>query len=182
MTSFGNGAAASSSNGITAWSGVRSASAARAPCSSVRRQRVGELQRAADQRQEEREVLARARVGLPERPDLIEELLDRGDAAGDPERRRLAHRQRREHRPPRRSEQRHDAAVGMTDEVIAFAELRCDLVRLHLEVDPLQRRPGRVTAPREEHALEPVRQSPLLQPGRLGISDAPVDEDDARHK
>ena len=51
--------------------------------------------------------------------------------------------------------------------MVALAQLRRDLVRLLLEVDPLERRPGRVTAPREEDALEPILQRPLRRPGRL---------------
>ena len=40
-------------------------------------------------------------------------------------------------RAARRREQRHDAAVGMADEMVALAQLRSDLVGLLLEVDPL---------------------------------------------
>ena len=114
--------------------------------------------RAADERQEEREVLARVSRPASRTPDPGEELLDRGVAARDAEGRRLADRQRREHRPARRREQRDDAAVRVPDEVVAVAQLGRNVVGLLLEVDPLERRAGRVAAPREEDALEPVLQ------------------------
>ena len=69
----------------------------------------------------------------------------------------------------------------MADKVIAVAQFAGHVVRLLLEVDPLERRTGRITAARDEHALEAIGQRALLRPGRLGVAHAAVDEHDPRH-
>ena len=69
----------------------------------------------------------------------------------------------------------------MTDQVIPVAQRAGHVVRLLLEVDPLERRTGRVAAARDEHALEATGQRALLRPGGLGVAHAAVDEHDPRH-
>jgi hypothetical protein len=53
----------------------------------------------------------------------------------------------------------------VTHQVVAAPQFRRYVVRLLLEVDPLERRTGRIAAARDEHALEPVGQRSLLRPG-----------------
>ena len=180
MTSFGNGAAASSSSGISAWSGVRSAIAARAPCSSAGGSGSG------------------SRIALPT-SGRKNSRYSRGPAARTT--RSCARNSSTAGWP--RATPKHggsptvsDASTGFraaassettapyecADEMVALAQLGRDLVRLLLEVDPLERRPGRIAAAREEHALEPILERALRRPRRGGVPDAAVDEDESRHK
>src|SRR6266498_6120391 len=66
----------------------------------------------------------------------------------------------------------------MTDEMVAVAQLRRHVVGLVFEVDALERRSRRIAAAGQEDALEPPLERALLRPGRLGVADAAVHEDD----
>ena len=69
----------------------------------------------------------------------------------------------------------------MTHQMIPVAQLARHVVSLLLEVDPLERRTGRIAAARNEHALEAIGERALLRPGRLSVPHAAVDEHDPRH-
>jgi hypothetical protein len=110
---------------------------------------------------------------------LREEVLDRGVPARDAERRRLVDCERADGALGR-DQQRDDTSVGMADEVVSGLHDRADFGCLLLEVQALEWRIRRVAGAVDDHELEPFRERPHGLPGRGAVSDAPVNEDDAR--
>ena len=66
-------------------------------------------------------------------------------------------------------EQRDDAAVGVADEVRSGLQELLEPYRLVLEIDLLDVRPGRKTAPVRRHDLEPVGEGFLGAPGQVRV-------------
>jgi hypothetical protein len=145
------------------------------------RELVGRLRLAADDSHEpfgERPRVARPRAEM--RVQALNQAVDVRVAARHAEGRRLADRQREDRLRPSGSDQHPDhAAVGMAHQMGAVLEQRRQLLRLLLEVDSLQRRVGRIApAVGRDERVTPL-QRPQRTPGRLGVSAAPVDQQDA---
>src|SRR5438128_1033018 len=81
---------------------------------------------------------------------------------------------------PCSDEERDHAAVGMADEMRAVLEQRCDLLRLALEIDPLERGIRRIAAPRRDHEPEALREGELCRPCGRAAAPAAVDEENTR--
>src|SRR5262249_58533930 len=137
------------------------------------RQRLGDREGAADEREEELKVGARVARRAIER---AEELLDRGISSRHAEGRRLVDRQR-PNRLPRRNQQRDDAAVRVADEMVAGPDDLTDLPGLLLKVDALQRRGGRIAGPGGDREVGTPRPPPdgfPRRPPRSGASPDPA--------
>ena len=125
MTSFGNGAAASSSSGITASHGGRSAIAARAPCSSSGGSGSGRrVALPTSGRKTRRYVAGSCGPAAKKRLELCDQLVDRRDvraptpnAGGS-----LTVSERTSLRRAGRQQQRDDAAVRVADEMFPVAQ------------------------------------------------------------
>ena len=121
-----------------------------------RRQRLGLAHAASDDAEKAAQVRRRfVRARGEERGQLGNQPFHLGPPAGDPERRRLAHRQRTNTlRLPRRDEERDDSAVRVADEMCSILEQRRQLLGLFFEVDLLERRIRRIATPVRDHELE----------------------------
>jgi ribonuclease Z len=110
--------------------------------------------------------------------ELGDELLGDGVAADEGERRRLDHRQRADGLgTPGRGEQRHDAAVGVSDEMRTGRKECGDVRCVAFEVDAAVRRRAPEPAPVHEQQLEVGGKRTLLRPRLLAPAEAAVHED-----
>jgi hypothetical protein len=176
MTSFGNSDAASSSSGISAWSGGRSAIAARAPASSVGGKESGICSVAPTSGgKNSRYALgslgtSRSKCAMnASTAGCLRATAKAGgsttvsDASGAPG-----------------AEQRDDGAVRVGNEMVAGLEEIAKLASLVLEVDRLERPIRRVPAPSRDHEREPDGERLLRVPAHRAGSYAPVDENKTR--
>ena len=164
-TSFGNGAAAAASSGISASCGGARPSRPRALLERAR-EAVRHVERAADDRQEPaQELLRRVAASAANSASIrATNAVDGRIAARDAERRRLDDRQRAEHRAAAAASSAITAAVGVPAEVVARPEEPGELGGLLVEVDPLERGFGRKSRPVPDDELEAARPAAAARP------------------
>jgi hypothetical protein len=122
------------------------------------------------------ELLGRE-VGRPQWLELGNRGLNGRVSPRDTEGWRLENRQRAQIRR-RRGEQGHDASVRVADEVVARLEYPQELLGLVLEIDPCERRIGRISASGRHDERVALCQRALRGPAHAAAG--AVDEDDAR--
>ena len=132
----------------------------------------------ADEDEEAAQELRRIAWAVP--PVLLDprhELVRRGNAARDPERRRLDHGERPEQLgPASRQKERAHAAVRVPDKVRAGHEELLEPDGLVLEVDMFDVRSRREPAPVRRHDLEALGERFLGAPGQVRVDDGTVNE------
>jgi len=172
-TSFGNGAAASSANGISASHGARSTIIARTDSSTSGGSGEGALKSAPTRSTNARRKSSGGRSVGHSGASSPTSSATAGCSGATPKAGGSGHRERSQVGRPCR-EERHDPAVGVADEMVSRLEHLQQLSSLDVEVDPLERRVRRIAGPSRHDERVALGKRTLRGPARVAAGS--VDE------